>query len=114
MANILVVEDDETYSQLLSNKFQQTGHQVQIASNGQQALEHIQSNHTTYDLVILDLLMPHMDGNTFLNNLNINIPVIVLTSQDQSSFPQSVIATLKKSDTTLEQIIEISKKHLYS
>lgn len=64
MRKILIVEDEEllreSYRIILSSE----PYDVDVASNGQEALE--KCRHTDYDLILLDLMMPIMDGPAFL------------------------------------------------
>lgn len=64
MRKILIVEDEpllrESYHMILSTE----PYDVDVATNGQEALE--KCRHTKYDLILLDLMMPIMDGPAFL------------------------------------------------
>ncbi|MCP4402320.1 MAG: sigma-54-dependent Fis family transcriptional regulator [bacterium] len=80
---ILVVEDDVVNRTLLATSLREAGHAVEIAENGLQALELLQS--TPFDLVLLDLLMPKMDGFQLLERMKADdtlrhIPVIVISA----------------------------------
>jgi len=61
---VLVVEDDQATQELLQKRLTQEGWQVVVASNGREALERVTQG--TPDLVLLDLMMPEMDGFEFL------------------------------------------------
>jgi CheY-like chemotaxis protein len=60
MANILVIEDDEQFCQMLAQMLRQAGHQVETAANGVLGLEKYRQS--APDLVITDILMPEKDG----------------------------------------------------
>ena len=60
MARILVVDDDKRIRSMLEMMLVRAGHQVDTASDGQQALEHLAG--TPVDLIILDIVMPEKDG----------------------------------------------------
>ncbi|MFN2412932.1 MAG: sigma-54-dependent transcriptional regulator, partial [Pyrinomonadaceae bacterium] len=60
MSSILIVDDEQSYRQLLSLVFGSDGHQVRTASNGREALDSLQDEPT--DLIISDVRMPDMDG----------------------------------------------------
>jgi CheY-like chemotaxis protein len=64
MPQILVVEDDEAIRGLVSDVLRDDGYQVSEASNGVEALEQIR--HQRPDLIVLDLMMPIMDGWAFV------------------------------------------------
>ncbi len=79
-STILVVEDDERYSQIVEFELRHAGYNVIRARDGQEALTIIENE--TPDAVVLDILMPHVDGLTVLEELARNetkLPVLVLT-----------------------------------
>jgi len=81
---ILVVDDDPGILDMHSRLVQQTGRQVLTARNGREALELIKQN--IPDLILLDLMMPEMDGFAVLDELRAyestrDIPVIILTAR---------------------------------
>ena len=59
-ARILVVDDVEANRDLLSRRLKQQGHDVESAENGRRALEMVRAE--PFDLVLLDIMMPEMDG----------------------------------------------------
>jgi DNA-binding response OmpR family regulator len=85
-AKLLVVDDDETNRKILSGRLEAEGHRVFVAENGRHALEMIDAQ--PFDLVLLDILMPAMDGYQVLQYLKSHqtlreIPVIVLSALDE-------------------------------
>ena len=85
---ILIVDDEAINRELLGNIIQ-SEYKVIYAENGKEAIEIIQSKGNEISLVLLDLLMPVMDGNEVLKAMNeegliTEIPVIVLTSEKSS------------------------------
>ena len=120
MAKILVVEDDKILLNMYRVKFTHGGHEVQIAENGEDGLKLMKSFHP--DLVLMDLMMPIMDGFTALKRAKAddeikNIPIIILTNLSQV---EDVQQTLKigaadyiiKSNLTPAQVLEKIKPHL--
>lgn len=86
-APILVVEDDSDSSELVRRLFERDGWTVDVATNGEDALRKIR--HRRPALVVLDLMMPVMDGFTFSERLRAepgcdDIPIVVLTSKSLS------------------------------
>jgi len=86
MAKLLVVDDDRDVVELLNFLLERHGHQLLEAENGREGLETVLREHP--DLIILDIMMPEMDGfkmNKLLleNKVTQNIPVIILTAKGQ-------------------------------
>ena len=83
---ILLVEDEERLSQALVEIFKKNRIGIDAVLNGIDGLEYAQSG--TYDAVILDIMLPGMDGITVLKKLreeHNNIPVLLLTAKDDIS-----------------------------
>jgi len=78
---ILVVDDEERILNFLSVKLKASGYEVLTAPNGAKGLEQIQAQEP--DLVVLDLLMPKMDGLEMLKQTRTfsPVPVIILTAK---------------------------------
>jgi len=84
--HILVVDDNRVNRLKLSRGLEQQGHTVALAENGQRALEMIQTQ--SFDLVLLDIVMPKMDGYQVLERMKRcsalrDIPVIVISALDE-------------------------------
>jgi CheY-like chemotaxis protein len=82
---VLLVEDDARTRKMLRTRLKKHGWPVTEAENGRVALERIAES--LPDLILLDLMMPEMDGFEFLDQLHMNrswhsIPVIVITAKD--------------------------------
>jgi PAS domain S-box-containing protein len=79
----LVAEDNEVNQQLVDHVLRRGGGLVQLASNGEQAVRHLQEGER-YDLIIMDLQMPVMDGYAatqyIRNDLQLQIPIIAMTA----------------------------------
>ncbi len=88
---ILIVEDDTALSDAFGLILDRQGFTVDKAYNGRDALEKIRASKP--DLILLDLLMPIMDGKAFLQGFKNtdNIPVIVLSNLDEKSEIQEVL-----------------------
>ena len=92
LGRVLVVEDDEANAELLRRLLEKAGWHVDRASNGLEALDRIASSRPA--LILLDLMMPEMDGLEFVEQLRRNpiaaaIPVIVLTAKSLSPHDQA-------------------------
>ncbi|MBT6776565.1 response regulator, partial [bacterium] len=111
---ILIVEDDDTTREMLKKSL--TGHdfKVRIATNGKEGLEKVKDSKP--GLVLLDLMMPEMDGFEFAEKLRENkdwldIPVVVITAKDLTSADHK---RLKGNVEAIMQKGSYSKKELMS
>ncbi|BAJ63417.1 MULTISPECIES: response regulator transcription factor [Anaerolinea] len=81
--HILVVDDEPRYQHLLRVNLEAAGYLVSTASNGEEALELISSRQP--DLVILDVMMPHLDGFSTCERIRqfSSVPIIMLTAKGE-------------------------------
>jgi DNA-binding response OmpR family regulator len=94
MAKIAIVEDDQAISMMYRLKFEAEGYSVETASNGKLGLELVEKFKP--DIILLDLMMPEMNGDEMLQKLRAtdwgkNITVVILTNMGEQEAP----ATLK-------------------
>jgi two-component system, OmpR family, KDP operon response regulator KdpE len=77
---IVVVDDEHDVAQLLSLQLSMEGYRVQIAHDGQSAIDLVRA--LSPDLIILDVMMPHMDGYTVCRTIRefSNTPILMLTA----------------------------------
>ena len=83
MASILIIEDEARIASFVAKGLRAEGHQTTIATDGEEGLDHALSG--TFDLVVLDIGLPRLDGFELLEALRAQgsrIPVIVLTARD--------------------------------
>src|SRR5205823_13358857 len=80
---ILAADDDPQLLRLITRNLQLEGYDVLAASDGQQALELIENN--APDLVLLDVMMPRMDGFTVCYRVRefSSVPIIIITARGQ-------------------------------
>lgn len=119
MSKIAIVEDDVAISQMYRIKFEAEGYTVETAENGKIGLELIEDMKP--DIVLLDLMMPEMDGEEMLKLLRAtawgkDIKVIILTNMGESEAPDSiremnVEAFILKANMTPRQVAELVKEH---
>ncbi|MDB4774317.1 response regulator transcription factor [Akkermansiaceae bacterium] len=86
MESILIIEDEIDIANLVAFNFERNGYSVDIAHDGREGLEKILKNQP--DLVILDLMLPEIDGYKILKKMqrdtrSHSIPVIMLTAKSQ-------------------------------
>lgn len=84
-ARVLVVDDNEMNRDMLSRRLRRQGFNVDVAENGEKALEQVLVEH--YGLVLLDIMMPGLDGYAVLERLKADaqtqrIPVIMISAVD--------------------------------
>jgi two-component system, chemotaxis family, response regulator WspR len=111
---ILIVEDDNFVAEVYFAKLSEMGFDSVLAQNGQEGLEVLKKNKV--DLILLDILMPIMDGMEMLNEVKKNeewknIPVILLTNVGEKESIQKVRemgvqSYLIKSHFTPAEVIE--------
>jgi DNA-binding response OmpR family regulator len=80
---ILVVDDEPRYVQLVEVNLQTEGYEVRSANNGQEALEEVSKEQP--DLIMLDVMMPVMDGFTACERIRefSSVPIIILTAKGE-------------------------------
>ncbi len=92
MSRVLVTDDSSAQRLIISSIVQKMGHEIDTACNGQEAIEKIQANQP--DCLLLDILMPVMDGMKVLETLEskgIKIPIIVLTADVQTDLKEQCL-----------------------
>ncbi len=82
MFNIMIVEDDSNQRRLMQSVLEQYGYTVTLAKDGLDALDMLDKKHV--DLIILDIMMPRMDGFEFTSTLRqsgCNIPILMVSAK---------------------------------
>ncbi|MFW5748849.1 MAG: response regulator, partial [Chloroflexota bacterium] len=112
--DILLVEDDPDTRNMISRTLEREGWQVTQAENGLVALEHM--NEQQPDLILLDLMMPEMDGFQFVAEIQQvphwgTIPIVVVTAKDityaeRQQLSGIVEAVVQKSGKSREQLLQ--------
>lgn len=80
---ILIVEDEQRLARLLRKSLMEEGHAADIANSGEEALDWVAS--AEYDAIILDVMLPGMDGITVCRELRtrrVQVPILLLTARD--------------------------------
>jgi len=85
---ILVADDDPIMRRIIELRLKKDGHEVIMAIDGRQAMEHLDKNEK-FDLVVTDLMMPFSSGMEIVSKIKSNIerktPVIVLSAMGQEN-----------------------------
>ncbi len=85
MPKILLVEDDPGIADSVALNLRYVGYEVTIFSDGLQAFNHVKK-HNEYDLALLDIMLPHMDGFELFDVMKQkHIPVIYMTAKTDSA-----------------------------
>jgi two-component system OmpR family response regulator len=81
---ILIVEDDVTVAQYINKGLKESGHSPDVANDGKQGLLLAMSNE--YDVIVLDRMLPHIDGITLLNTIRASgdkTPAVILSAKNK-------------------------------
>jgi DNA-binding response OmpR family regulator len=118
MAKILIAEDDLMISEIYQKKFTEKGYEVLTAFSGDQVLEIVKKQKV--DIVLLDLLIPKMDGFAVTENLrngkyDQNIKIIISSNMSQKEDQDRVLALgadgfILKSQFTPSELVEEVKR----
>lgn len=82
---VLIIDDESKIRRLIATNLELEGFDVIMSGDGAQALEILERSPDKPDILLLDLMMPEMDGMTFLRHLRAfsNVPVIILSAKDE-------------------------------
>lgn len=84
---ILIVEDETKLAEALAQGLSRKGYAVDVLGDGEKALTRISLHRNDYDLIILDLMIPSLDGKTVckrIREMEITIPILVLTARGET------------------------------
>jgi two-component system phosphate regulon response regulator PhoB len=119
---ILLKEDDSFITQMYASKIDEMGYEVKTASNEPEVKRILTKSSISFDLILLDLILPDVSGFDILEWIkkqeNIqNIPVIVLSNLSSQAdinqaFTFGVVDYIVKSNYTPSEIMRTVQKHL--
>ncbi len=117
---IAIIEDDQAISQMYRLKFEAEDFEVETAGNGKLGLQLCESMQP--DIILLDLMMPEMNGDEMLEKLRAtdygkDIKVVILTNMGEQEVPEKVkqlgvTDVILKADMTPRQVAELVKSKL--
>ena len=120
MSKILLVEDDPFLVDIYSSKFKENGFEIDSATGGEEALQKLGEN--KYDLVILDIVLPQIDGWEILSKIKKDLKldelkVVILSNLSQKEEVEKGIELgasryLIKAHYTPSQVVDEIKKIL--
>ena len=104
MKKIAIIEDDQSILEMYKIKFEHSGYQVFTATNGNDGLTILKG--AQIDIILLDIMMPQMDGTTMLSELRKTpwgkkIPVIIMTNISKDEMPNA-LKNLEVSDYVIK------------
>ncbi len=115
MAKILLIDDDPVLLKLYSTRLMSDNHDVSTANNGEAAIEVLKN--LTPDLIVADLLMPKLNGFSFLEYLNTKpqfdhtVRIVFSSVVNQEQIDRlgnlKVSKYLNKTDTTPTQLVDV-------
>jgi len=119
---LLLVEDEKEIREVYQTSLLEAGYIVDCAVNGKAALEKIES--TKYDLILLDIMMPEMNGYEVMARLNkdhkmpVQTPIVLLTNLVNDNIVKDMMrlgasSYIVKVDITPEQLLEKVKQHIH-
>src|SRR3989344_4860126 len=91
---VLLVEDEEKLAQALKRGLELGGYTVDIVADGKKALTRISLHRNDYDVVILDLMLPSMDGHEICREMrakDITVPILILTARAETDTKVSLL-----------------------
>lgn len=119
-AKVAIIEDDQAISQMYRIKFESEGFEVETAENGKLGLKLCESMRP--DIILLDLMMPEMNGDEMLEKLRMttfgkDTKVVILTNMGEQEVPKKVkdlgvSDVILKADMTPRQVAELVKSKL--
>jgi len=118
--NILIVDDSGTNLFLLQRLLEDEGYSVVITEDSKEGLNYVSKN-SDVSLILLDIMMPGLDGFEFMEQLSDNgkladIPVVMVTARDDGESQKKAVDLGAKDYITkpldLQKVISIIQKHL--
>jgi len=117
LAKILVIEDNENIRFLFEEFLTYAGHDVRLAENGIKGLEILQTNPLP-DIILLDLIMPNMDGSTVAKNISADerlskIPIVIIsgsTDAFKKPLPNNIYCAYITKPFDLDDVLETIDK----
>lgn len=113
---VLVVEDNRPLSKAMAIQLEKAGFGITQAYDGIQALDSVSAE--SFDLLIVDLIMPEMDGFTFISEVkkrDIKTPIMVVSNVSGEGIEEKKVKTivdtyLIKSDISLGDVVKNAKR----
>ena len=113
---VLIVEDDADLREMMAQLLSLEGFQTRTASNGRDALDYMHQSGDRPDLILLDLMMPVMDGWEFRRHQEQDpaisrIPVVVLSALDPSRAGDLHADAFLKKPLDFDRLLDLVRRH---
>jgi CheY-like chemotaxis protein len=115
---VLIVEDDEDLREMMAQLLTLEGFETATVANGREALEYLH-NASTPDVILLDLMMPVMDGWEFRRQQQADpaiapVPVIVLSALDQNRASNLDATAFLKKPLDFDRLLSLVRTYCHS
>lgn len=114
---ILIIEDDDGFSECVTEMLQERGHRVVTFGDGQLALDYLRQKSVLPRLILLDFLMPQMDGWQFLAERRkdariATVPVVGISGSDRldDEPPPSTLMQMLKKPVSLDALLGVVQR----
>jgi CheY-like chemotaxis protein len=113
---VLIVEDDEDLREMMAQLLTLEGFQAATAANGREALDYLHHHSIVPDVILLDLMMPVMDGWEFRRRQKADpaiapVPVIVLSALDQARALNVDATAFLKKPLDFDRLLSLVRSH---
>ena len=113
---VLIVEDDADLREMMAQLLSLEGFATATVSNGREALEYLHHNDMKPDVILLDLMMPVMDGWEFRRKQQADpavagVPVIVLSALDQSRATDVAADAFLKKPLDFDRLLQLVRSY---
>jgi len=113
---VLIVEDDEDLREMMAQLLPLEGFDAATVANGREALDYLRHNSTVPDVILLDLMMPVMDGWEFRRRQKADpalapVPVIVLSALDQARAANLDATAFLKKPLDFDRLLTLVRTH---
>ena len=113
---VLIVEDDADLREMMAQLLSLEGFQAAAVANGSEALQYLHNGHVKPDVILLDLMMPVMDGWEFRRKQQADpafadVPVIVLSALDQSRAADVQAEAFLKKPLDFDRLLQLVRHY---
>jgi len=115
---VLIVEDDADLREMMAQLLSLEGFQSATVSNGREALEYLHNGHERPEVILLDLMMPVMDGWEFRRKQQADpgladVPVIILSALDQSRAADVDAQAFLKKPLDFDRLLQLVRQYCH-